>query len=235
MLALRSLTITAAICLAGAFLPSCADAQAATVDWKIAKDIGPADRRAILQIARKLGVTDPQSVTVPRQSACQLLWVTARPVVGGNRVSTTIVGVRQLKGPGCGAFLPSSRRYVRQGNWIAFLDPKFNPTAIEEWRIRDGEWYRDLSLGEDVPYEDADQIVRAMHQKRFIDRRSAGLAADPPTDWIDPATIFAIRRASSPAQYELMTRSNGADQGYVIRVTIRNGVVELLSIGSWIS
>src|SRR5262245_25446917 len=142
MLPLRSLTITVAI---GAFLPSFAVAQALTVHWKVSKDIGRADRRAILQIARKLGVTDPQSVAVPIRSSCQLLHVAARPVVRGNRVSTTIVGVRQLKGPGCGP-VPSSGRYVRQGNWIAFLDPKFNPTAIEAWRIRDGEWYLDLSL-----------------------------------------------------------------------------------------
>ena len=208
-------------------------AQASAVEWKVPPDVSARDRRAILEVARRAGIKEPQSVSVPIRSPCLLVNVESTPTVSGDRVLTTVVGVRQFHGPQC-SVMRGDRQVERQGNWIAFLGP-LNPHIQERWRIRDDNWHVDITLGDNVPYEDAVAIVSAIRQKKLVDRRSVQRGTPAPIQDIDPNTIGMISKSvPSPAitrQYEIRAGSEGG--GPLLTVRIEGRDVELLREGNW--
>ena len=130
-------------------LPQVPIAQGNAVVWQVPGDVIPNDRNAILGIARAVGLRDPEAVSVPIRSTCLLVEVESKRVLLGNRVLSTIVGIRQKRGPGCQAF-DTDRPLKQLRNWVAFLGPT-NPRRRERWRIHDAGWHVDMYLGSDVP------------------------------------------------------------------------------------
>jgi hypothetical protein len=191
------------------------------------------DRKDILELARKVGIGDPMSVSERFHLSC-VLYVTSKPVVNGHRVLSQVVGVRPLAGRQCPP-LRTDLTYERQGNWIATVY-KTNPQ--EHWRIQDRDWSLDVSLGKGVPYEDAAQIVREIRQKQFIDRRPDCRLAIP----LDPNSIVSVDHwpflgGEPPVgtrDYRVMTVV-GPDGGHWIRAKLHNGRVEVVAYGCWFS
>jgi hypothetical protein len=235
------------VCLGCALFAAMPTAQHGPVEWKVPVVLTAVDKKDILTIARRVGILDPQTVSVPLGSPCLLVQVESKPVVVGNRVLSDLVAIRQKTGPQCGPVDPV-RRVQQKGNWVAALftgNPTLftgNPRRRELWRIHDGDWHVDIHLGEDVPYDDAVMVVHAIRQKQLVDRRPP---PEPslPIRYIDPSRIRGIGRSDALTilrQYEV-TESRSAwgeyrrGGGQLLTVRIRDGRVELHAHLQWIS
>jgi hypothetical protein len=210
------------VCLVWAGLAAVIDAQARAVEWFVPTYAGPSDRQAILEIARRAGISDPRSVFVPPDgSQCGLLHVESTPAVDGNRVRSSILGVRYLRRPGCPVHT-DGQRVIQRGNWVAVLGVA-NPQHRERWRIRDGSWYVDIALGPDVPYEDAVSIVLAIRHQQLVDRRPPGPGVSPEITYVDPNLIIRIDPdgSANPDRYTVTTGGAG------LVVSVQDGTVEL--------
>jgi hypothetical protein len=227
-----------AVFLTSALFTAGVGAQIAAVEWHVPVDVGPLERGAILEIARRAGIGDPGSVSEPMHSSCLLIRIESRPVFDGNRVLSSVLGVRQFSGPACEP-VGADSRVERQGNWIAFLG-ELNPRRRELWRIRDGDWHIDIALGAAVPYDDAVSIVHAIRRKQLVDRRPPSREASSEIRDLDPSAIRSVQTAKTldshgvPVlrEYEITTGETGGDW---LTVRIRDGVVELHQHGQWIA
>lgn len=206
--------------------------QSSTTQWNVPADLTAADRRDILQLAGQLEINDPELVSTFNAS-CPAVRVVSRPVIEGNRVLSHWVLVRRASGAGCGP-VASGQPVRRAGSWLTGATVAM---PIERWRVRDGGWHVDVHLGKDVPYGDAEIIVRAIRRRDLIDQRSSDNRATTLTT-IDPAVITTIERphegigtaAPQPRQYEVRTGERGGDSLLVRLVDSR---VEVHRSSQW--
>ena len=213
------------------------DAQRAAIDWYVPSTVDPRDRDAILEVARRVGITDPRSVWTAVPAKCTSVEVESTPIVDGNRVRSSIVGVRRLRGPECSS-ARGGRRVVQQGNWVAFVGD-LNPWHRERWRVRDGTWHIDITMGADVPYEDAVSIVLAIRRRQLVDRRSPAVGVPSPMRYVDPSEILSIHaypsRPATPGLYGVMTGKKGVGGGDALTIRVQDGTVELLDHNRWMT
>ena len=141
-------------------------AQGGDVVWNLNVQLTERDKRDIIELAAELGLRTPVRV-VDERSRCPLVSVTSQPVVEGNRVTTNVLRMRPSSWPDCSA-VQSRPNVHRSGNWIAITfdppngDPAYgNPSRHVAWRLRDRDWHRDVALGPDVTFENAQTIVLA--------------------------------------------------------------------------
>jgi hypothetical protein len=217
-------------------------AQRVEVVWDVRAALSTDDRRAILELAGKAGIRDPQRVSEGIRSNCALLAVASTPIVNGNRVVTNAVNVLQRSGLGCqfDATRMAGQKTEASGNWVVMYGAS-NPTRFESWRISDGAWHLDLTLPPDVPYEVAQAVVLAFRHRTIIDLQPE--ASRRPLAGVDPGDITGVSRDKGvvgvitvvppvPDGYEVRTGRSG---GYLLNVVIRNGRVELHAIRDWIA
>ena len=229
-----------AACLVWVSFAAILDAQRAAIHWDVPSTVDPGDRRDILDIARRLGITDPRSAWTIA-SACRLVYIESTPIVDGDRVRSTLVGVRRLRGPECSS-PRGGQRVVQQGNWIAFLGD-VNPRHREQWRVRDGAWHIDITIGADVPYEDAVSVVIAIRRRELVDRRPPVDGVPSPMTYVDPSEIFSIRadpgrpagRPATPGLYQVMTGKERGGVGNYLEVRVQRDTVELIKQGIWMT
>jgi hypothetical protein len=157
--------------------------------------------------------------------------------------------MRPRSGPECPS-APSGRNIHRRGNWIAVkFDARDgnsaygNPRRLVGWRLRDGDWHRDVAIGPDVTYEDAEALVLGIRHRALVDMRSADEIAKAGPPRIDPDQIVSVARfRDEPMKrrlpelysdmYEVMSATHEdftgrGGGGHMLRVKIRNGRVEL--------
>jgi len=79
------------VCLGWALFAAMPTAQHGPVDWKVPDVLTAVDKTDILTIGQRVGILDPQTVSVPLRSAGLLVEVESRPVVVGNRVLSDLV------------------------------------------------------------------------------------------------------------------------------------------------
>ena len=207
--------------------------QADATRWNVPADVTAADRRDILQLAGQLKINDPEQVST-FNAGCLAVRVVSKPVVEGNRVLSHWVLIRRASGAGCGP-VTSGQPVRRAGNW---LTGAIVAMPIERWRVRDGGWHVDVHLGKDVPYGDAEIVVRAIRRRDLIDQRSSDNRATA-LSTIDSAAITNIERphqgigtpAPQPREYEVRTGERGGDS---LLVRILDGRVEVHRSGQWI-
>jgi len=68
------------VCLGCALFAAMPTAQHGPVDWRVPAVLTGVDKRDILTIAKRVGIVDPQTVSVPLRSACLLVEVESTPV-----------------------------------------------------------------------------------------------------------------------------------------------------------
>ncbi len=206
--------------------------QAGTTRWDVPADVTAADRRDILQLAGQLKIHDPELVST-FNAGCLAVRVVSRPVVDGNRVLSQWVLIRRASGAGCGP-VASGQPVRRAGNWLTGATVAI---PIERWRVRDGAWHVDVHLGKDVPYGDAEIVVRAIRRRDLIDQRRPDNRATA-LSTIDPAAITSIERPhqgvgtppSPSREFEVRTGERGGDS---LLVRIVDGRVEVHRSSQW--
>jgi hypothetical protein len=92
-------------------------AQGREIVWNLSVQLTQRDKRDIVALAAELGIPTPSRV-VDSRSPCPLVSVSSQPVVEGNRVTTTVLGMRPHRGPDCTS-ASSGANIHRRGNWIA--------------------------------------------------------------------------------------------------------------------
>jgi len=200
------------------------------VVWNLSFQLTARDKRDIVDLAADLGIRAPARV-VAAGSRCPLVWVRSQPVVEGNRVTTTDLGIRQRTGPDCP---PATSRPGHS-----------HPRELDRQNVR----HRDVALGPDVTYKDAETIVLAIRRRTLVDVQSGNEIAKVGPPPIDPDQILSVARFDdeptkrrSPELYGdmyLVTSATHEDftgrggGGYFLHVKIRNGRVELHGSGFW--
>ena len=202
--------------------------------WDVPAEVTATDRRDILQLAGQLKIDDPERVST-FNAGCLAVRVVSRPVVEGNRVLSQWVLIRRASGTGCPP-VASGQPVKRAGNW---LTGAIAAMPIERWRVRDGGWHVDVHLGKDVPYGDAEIVVRAIRRRALIDQRGSDKRATP-LSTIDPAAITSIERphqgvgtpAPRPREYQVRTGERGGDS-FLVRIV--GGRVEVHRSSQWVT
>ena len=247
----HALSIALSAVLAGSLA-----AQDREVVWNLSIQMTERDRRDVIDLAAQLGIRTPSRI-VDNRSPCPLVSVSSQPVVEGNRVTTTVLAMRPYTAPDCN-LATSGPNIHRRGNWIAIQfdapdgNPAYgNPRRSVAWRLRDGDWSRDVTLGPDVTYEEAQTIVLAIRRRTLVDVRSADEIAKAGPPRIDPDQIFSVARfRDEPMKrrfpelyadmYEVMSATHEdftgrGGGGHMVRVKIRNGRVEVHGSFIWMS
>lgn len=214
-------------------------AQRAEVIWD-AQTLTSADRRAILELAGKAGIRNPQKVSQAIRPYCGQITVESRPTVNGNRATTNAVSILDRSAPGCkfDRGRVAGQKTEESGDWIVVYGPS-NPTRFEYWRISEDVWHVDLPVSADVPYEVVRTVVLALRHGTFVDVRTG--AARWPFEEIDPSAITGFGRDRGVVGVIVVTPpladgyevTVGRSGGYLLTVVVRDGRVELHAVRGW--
>ena len=228
----ESLRITRALlCLLLSPWLDAATATQVSIEWQVPRDfakVTAADQKAILELARTFGINQMdrliiESVEVP--GICVAVTVRSAAFVEGNRRRYDTLFVRGKGWPRCAA--------TGSGPELQVKDWRAGESAlrlVEEWRVSDGDWYVDATLGEPVAYDVAERIVRALHRKELVlGSGLRGSAKDLPD--IGSSDLRVTRREM--AEYMVKTGRYG---GHLFHVRLsENGSIELAMFTTWIS
>lgn len=204
--------------------------QSQAIDWQV--NVRKSDQIAIIKLAKQLGIHQPIRVTkgITTPGECRFIHVESTIVEDGNRRNWLELSMRRQDWHACFAVEPGAST-KKVGRWIA---SETDLIKREKWRIRDNEWFVDLSLT-DVPYTDAEMIVHAIRRGALINRLAGVVGTVNPNNAIpkiDPSNIFSIKKGDKDARtYEVWTGQLG---GQVYHVSIVNDQVELLSYNMWL-
>jgi hypothetical protein len=101
--------------------------------------------------------------------------------------------------------------------------------------VSDADWFIDVRLGPQVPYEDAERIVLAIRRQVVVNRLPSTigpLTLDTTMPSIDANDVQSIQKGGSePGRYEVRTGRTG---GLVLDVLVGEGRVELHGLGTWL-
>jgi len=176
---------------------SAAQTPSDTVEWDVTEGLSATDKKDIVALTRRLGFTPrrvgpwpPSPVMSPLDAlGCEQLRVETTITVNGPRRSSKsilIVKLAKEDGKKCAALLSKA---AQAGGWVADRDLIFDDI---KWRFQEPDFTLDVYLGENVAYDDARRIVRAIHQRTWT--RKAPFERTAP--WSDPdlSSIHSITR-----------------------------------------
>jgi len=216
------------------------------LDWRYV-GLPAADSLAIGTVASQAGIRAPYSLAAPfvQIAGCPTVSVVSDTLVEGDRRSWTELSVyhtgRDTGGHPCAVHREDGDTLWRSQRWVASSAGR---EERSKWRIHDGSWYLDVSLGPDVAYQDATTIVHAVRHQELVDLRPAWLRRLPiwlrgtlrdtlPT--LDADSILSITTARD--------RDGGTHEvdigtpafGYSLWVSVVDGKVLVHNVGSYIS
>jgi hypothetical protein len=204
--------------------------QTEQVQWDNAHDVGPADKEAILRLARRLGIAQPRivSFTAYLPSFCPFVRVESVVTMEGNKRTWLALALRRRDWATCRRVPRFSTR--SEGQWRG---SHAELSTEEEWRIADGDWFIDIRLGDRVVYDDAKRIVLAIRNSSVVNRLPSSigpLKLDTTMPQINASEIRSITVDTSKDMYQVMT---GRAAGVVYSIRIRDETVELHNVASW--
>jgi hypothetical protein len=148
------------ICCAAAVF----SAQQNDVIWDVPDTMTAADRRAIVELARRVGIRDPVRVSGDGDE-CPSVRVEARLTERGRNVSSAWAWLKRADHADC--TVPDAQ-LPRNGRWFSFFETAH---PIKHWRIRDGTFFVDVqqnSLG----YELVERIVHVTRSMKWVEQCS---------------------------------------------------------------
>src|SRR5882762_5765028 len=169
----------------------------------------------------------------PQYVGCPVVILESPVTIDGNRRSWLELTVRRTGrdtgGHHCEVYATSDDTVKHAGRWVASSAERIEQTV---WRVTDGDWHVDVTLGTGVSYDSAALIVQAVRHRTLVNQIPAVLRRMfgdtlPVVDASDIQTIAKSRR--SPG-YEVTTGHAG---GLVLYVSFDAGQVLVHNIGSW--
>ena len=211
-----------------------ADAQGVEVAWTLQQPLTADDQRAILDLAARVGIRNPGKAGDIALRPNRTISVASRPKVEGYRVTTDIVIVNQGVGNG-GQPVPPGFTVHQSGNWVV-MQSAWNPGRTELFRIRDGDWFIDVSFPSSLSYDDAERVIQALRRRTYVDVRQ-GRAGDITDIDLNRITWFSRddRMAELFPEVYAKTFHLYADNYKWVGVRIRDGQVEFHGVGDWIN
>ena len=215
-------------------------------DWRYV-GFPAADSLAIKTVASQAGIRAPYSLAAPFMQVvgCPTLSVVSDTLVQGDRRSWTELSVyrtgRDTGGHRCAVYREDGDTLWQSQRWVASSAGR---EERSKWRIHDGSWYLDVSLGPGVAYQDASTIVQAVRHRELVDLRPAGLRRMPiwlrgtlrdtlPTLDADSILSITTARPGDGGTHEVDIGTPAF--GYSLSVSVVDGKVRVHNIGSYIS
>jgi hypothetical protein len=205
--------------------PVATDAQGAEqIEWHDDHSFTGADRKAILALAKMVGLQKPRRVFQGEYlpSLCPYAMVESTYSENGH-LRTYLQLTVHRKDWKC---RPDGKsRGV--GRWLAYsteLDTR------REWKIEEDQWVRYVPFGDGVSYADAELIILAIKHRQLVNQLKGSLQV--PT--IDPADITSIQVKPNAAKtFKVFSSKGGSGEIYLIRINGHN--VELHEVRFWIA
>jgi hypothetical protein len=205
-------------------------AEVREVDWPRGVRFSASEKKEVIALAKAMGVHDPVKVSmgVVLILGDRFVTVDGRVTVDGpeRRWARARMFRENWRGPG-DAPPPELRRH-RVGRWISMGEGE----VVSEWRIQDGSWFVDLSLGPDVSYDDAQRIVLALRHGTFTNRLPErlinGAMVRPSFQLDNRGQASSIQRDG--AQAYKVSYWVGDYSGYTLSISLSEGKVLLLAV-----
>jgi len=213
-----------------------------TPDAQLADSLRASDTAAVLALAAEFGIPNPAGIRYRflnpsgQLVGCPVLTVESPVTVDGNRHSWVELVVRRkgrdTGGHRCQVPDPSGATVKHLERWVASSAERTEQTL---WRVYDGDWHADITLGTNVSYDSATLIVQAVRRRTLVNRIPAVLRrlfgdTLPVVGAGDIQVITKDRREAHV--YQVRT---GQWRGSVLYVSIVAGQVLVHNVGSWIS
>lgn len=235
-------TVTRVLLLVG-FCMGCVAPRAPDLsDAQWADSLRASDTAAVLALAAEFGIPNPAGIghrflyPSGQLVGCPVLTVESPVTVDGNRRSWVELTVRRrgrdTGGHRCQLPDPSEATVKHHERWVASSAERSEQTL---WRVHDGDWHADITLGTNVSYDSATLIVQAVRRRILVNQISAVLRRllGDTLPLVDAGDIRAITKNRREAHvYEVRT---GEWSGRVLYVSIVAGQVLVHNVGSWIS
>jgi hypothetical protein len=226
-----------------AFCLACASPRASEMPAAhLADSLRASDTAAVLAVAAEFGIPNPAGIRYRfmypsgQLVGCPVLTVESPVTVDGNRRSWVELVVRRkgrdTVGHRCQVPDASEGTVKHEAGWVASSAERTDQTL---WRVHDGDWQADITLGTNVSYDSATLIVQAVRRRTLVNQIPTVLRRlfGDTLPVVDASDIRAITRSHrEPHVYEVRT---GQMHGYVLSVSIVAGQVLVHNIGSWIS
>jgi hypothetical protein len=207
------------------------------VEWSIGGgNLGSSDRRAILKLAKQIGIPDPRKVS-GAGGDCPRLLVESHPIVDGRSVRMATAWVFRAKGTECpGAF---DKRLPHAGKWYSSA-PSSEPA--EYWRIQDGTWFADVRRNDMLGYATVERIVLTVRAKAFVERCAEGSLHQTAADISHIATNDErqLRDGVDNGDHSIYTTARRPNSmiGYLgleVMVKVTPGDVEFVRCSFWVA
>jgi hypothetical protein len=205
--------------------------QADPIEWSLgAVVLTPDDRETIVVLARGGGIDVParaaEGFIAPIGD--RFLTVRSKVTVEGNHVTWRELDVCRADWSGC--TIPFETR-SGPPTWRIFRGARDRDT----WRVRDGTWSVEISLGAGVSYAIAQAVARGIHRRTIIDVRPTlpgRTRSRDPLPMIDPNTMQSIPAAGNADEFTVSAGQSGG--GWILGVRVRGSRVELLSAATFV-
>jgi hypothetical protein len=204
------------------------DAQpAGKITWPKEVVLTAADRQDIITLAKRMGIEDPQRVSLTGTVPATCRWLRIESAVTQSGQLRTWFELRLVRQDwGC-VQVPRGSNPVKVGRWMA-LDSA--SVRLRGWRIQEDGWHVDVSVRDSpVSYEEAKLIVLAIRHGTLSDQRLYTNKSCKISD-IDASTIVQIQNSSRDPTSYLVVTIRGTTTIFLTVKTV-NGQVELYECG----
>jgi hypothetical protein len=199
------------------------------IEWHDERFFTGADRKAILALAKIMGIQNPKRVHQGEYlpSLCPYVMVESTYSEAGD-LRSHLQLILHRKDWKC--MRPDGTKSKRVERWFAY-SAELN--TRREWKIEEDQWVKYVPFGDGVSYKDAELIILAIKHGQLVNRLPILFAA-PQVPSIDPAEITSIQvKTNATATFEVWSSKGGSGEIYVIK--INDHMVELHEIQSWIA
>jgi len=222
------------------FVTSASNAQrGSNITWPKDLDLTPADKQAIITLAKRMGIENPKRVSLGKglPVACLFLHVES-PVTQSGQLRTWIVLTLQREDwsrTGC-LLIPRGSTPLQSGRWLAGSSGSL--LTLRQWSIQEDGWHVDVQFDPPVSYKDAELIVLAIRHGRLLNRLPpSAMDAEKSICKIPNINVDTIQRIHmdprDPGAYWVYTRSGATN--VLLTVKIVEGKVELHECGELMS
>ena len=202
---------------------------------ELARSLEASDTASVLALGAQFGIPNPARIAdrFPQYVGCPVVILESPVTIDGNRRSWVELRVRRkgrdTGGHRCEVYATSDDTVKHEGRWVASSAERIEQAV---WRVTDGDWHVDVTLGTGVSYDSAVLIVQAVRRRTLVNQIPAMLRRfyGDTLPVVDASDIRTIAKSRMSPGYEVTT---GQAWGLVLYLSIDAGQVLVQNVGSW--